>query len=155
MVPKKKTWITLNVGGKTFMSTTSTLMSKPNSVFSLMLESEEPSAQEAFQALDEVEREKLQQKMNKWGVKGEEYRFDRDPVYFQPVLNYLRTNKLFYSNNCSLQGLLEEAKFYELPELERLVQKEITKLRTQESSKSGSVLGQSAVTSRFSSYFDE
>jgi hypothetical protein len=32
-------------------------MSKPNSVFALMLEAEEPSSQEQFQALDEVERE--------------------------------------------------------------------------------------------------
>eukprot|EP01126_Amoeba_proteus_P028879 TRINITY_DN2844_c0_g1_i3.p1 TRINITY_DN2844_c0_g1~~TRINITY_DN2844_c0_g1_i3.p1 ORF type:complete len:122 (-),score=23.46 TRINITY_DN2844_c0_g1_i3:101-466(-) len=121
-------------------------MSKPNSIFALMLESEKPESQEKFQELDEVEKEKLQRRMNKWGVKAEEYRFDRDPEYFGPVLNYLRTGKLIYPSGLSLRGLREEAIFYEISELERLISKELNQ--------GISSVGTSTDATRFRDYFE-
>jgi hypothetical protein len=48
---------------------------------------------------------------------------------------------------------LEEARFYELPELERLVAKEISKGRSQE--RSGGYGQQQTLSARFGTYFDE
>ena len=37
---------------------------------------------------------------------------DRDPKYFRPVLNYLRTNNLHIDSNISCSAVLEEAKYF-------------------------------------------
>ena len=42
------------------------------------------------------------------------YLIDRSPILFEPVLNYLRTNKLIYESQNQLQGILLEAEFYNL-----------------------------------------
>lgn len=153
MVPKQRTWIEINVGGKMFM-TTKTTLSQPGTIFALMIESEEKAAQERFHELDEVEKEKLQEKMNKWSHKADVFRFDRDPDYFPPILNYLRTGKLIYNPGLSLKGIQEEAKFYELKELERLIRKEMLE-KNPGNTKQSSSLGSSRVTKRFGEYFDE
>ena len=39
---------------------------------------------------------------------------DRDPKYFGPLLNYLRTGKLFVDAGVSLDGIREEARFFQV-----------------------------------------
>lgn len=57
MVPKKKSWIELNIGGKVFVTTKTTLLSQPKSIFALMMEIEEKESQDKFLEFDEFERE--------------------------------------------------------------------------------------------------
>lgn len=57
MVPKKKSWIELNIGGKIFVTTKSTLLSQPKSIFALMMEIEEKESQDKFLEFDEFEKE--------------------------------------------------------------------------------------------------
>lgn len=104
MVPKQQTWIELNVGGKSFVTTKMTLASQPGTIFALMVEAEEKAAQDRFNELDEMEKEKLQSQMNKWSHKGDVYRFDRDPEYFPPILNYLRTGIFAFSFSFSVSS---------------------------------------------------
>jgi len=62
--------------------------------------------------------------MTKWNQADGMYKFDRDPEYFQPVLNFLRTGKLTYNRDIPVHAIMEEARFYELQELQRLLVKE-------------------------------
>ena len=42
------------------------------------------------------------------------YLIDRSPIFFEHILNYLRTNKLIYETRSQLQGIQLEAEFYNL-----------------------------------------
>ena len=48
------------------------------------------------------------------------YMIDRSPKYFEPILNYLRTGNLIIDQNVNPEGVLEEAKYFVIPQLERL-----------------------------------
>ncbi|XP_023224821.1 BTB/POZ domain-containing protein KCTD9 isoform X2 [Centruroides vittatus] len=105
-------WVLLNVGGKYFATTRSTLVIKePNSMLARMFADEEgntlwPSA------------------IDKKGA----FLVDRSPVYFEPVLNYLRHGQLVLDKNINPQGVLEEARFFGIeslvPSLEAAIQDE-------------------------------
>lgn len=95
-------WITLNVGGKYFTTSKSTLQSDPDSMLARMFqESEEGSFLYTPSNVD---------------AKGA-FLIDRNPTYFEQILNYLRTGKLIFDKHINPEGLLEEAKFFGIPSL--------------------------------------
>ncbi|XP_054167125.1 BTB/POZ domain-containing protein KCTD9-like [Oppia nitens] len=107
-------WILLNIGGKIFSTTRSTLVAKePNSMLARMFA---------------IENENLMifpSPKDKSGA----FLIDRSPEYFEPILGYLRHGQLIVDRNVNPQGVLEEAKFYGItsliPELESMIIDEI------------------------------
>ncbi|XP_061763190.1 BTB/POZ domain-containing protein KCTD9a isoform X1 [Nerophis ophidion] len=91
-------WLTLNIGGRLFTTTRSTLVSKePESMLAHMF------------------REK-----DVWGNKQDEhgaYLIDRSPEYFEPILNYLRHGQLIINEGVNIRGVLEEARFFGIEQL--------------------------------------
>ncbi|XP_056889446.1 BTB/POZ domain-containing protein KCTD9a isoform X3 [Takifugu flavidus] len=91
-------WLTLNIGGRPFTTTRSTLVSKePDSMLANM-----------FRETDV------------WGNKRDErgaYLIDRSPEYFEPILNYLRHGQLIINEGINLRGVLEEARFFGMERL--------------------------------------
>ena len=45
------------------------------------------------------------------------YMIDRNPKYFEPILNYLRTRELVIGPNVSMKGVLEEARYFGIQSL--------------------------------------
>lgn len=88
--PKK--WIKLNVGGKVFITTFDSVNKESGSMLARMF------SQENLTPGDVDEN----------GA----YLLDRSPKYFEPLLNYLRYGQLVYDPNVSVDGILEEAKFF-------------------------------------------
>lgn len=87
-----KDWVTLNVGGKVFSTTRSTLTTDKNSMLSKMFN-------------------------NEWGSKRDldgSYLIDRTPEYFAPILNFLRCGSLTIDDATNVEGVLEEAKFFNM-----------------------------------------
>uniref|UniRef100_H2YV76 BTB domain-containing protein n=1 Tax=Ciona savignyi TaxID=51511 RepID=H2YV76_CIOSA len=101
----KSKWIKLNVGGQYFVTTTTTLSKYPKS-FLYRLCQENPE---------------LNSDKDETGA----FLIDRDPIYFGPVLNFLRHGKLVIDKNLAEEGVLEEAEFYNITELIRLVKDRI------------------------------
>ncbi|XP_053727741.1 BTB/POZ domain-containing protein KCTD9a isoform X2 [Synchiropus splendidus] len=91
-------WLTLNIGGRLFTTTRSTLVSKePESMLAHM-----------FRGKDV------------WGNKQDEqgaYLIDRSPDYFEPILNYLRHGQLIINEGINVRGVLEEARFFGIEQL--------------------------------------
>lgn len=107
-LPCDKKWITLNIGGKYFTTTRVTLSKAPNSfLHKLSLKSLDPRELES----DRDER----------GA----FLIDRDPIYFQVVLNYLRHGKLIMNKGLLEEGVLEEAEFYNITDLIKLARQKI------------------------------
>ncbi|XP_012259917.2 BTB/POZ domain-containing protein KCTD9 isoform X1 [Athalia rosae] len=95
---KKSEWLTLNVGGKYFVTTRSTLTNKePMSMLARMFTQGEDT---------------------EWRIQPSErdengaFLIDRSPTYFEPLLNYLRHGQLILDSNINAAGVLEEARFY-------------------------------------------
>ncbi|MEE6479064.1 hypothetical protein FKM82_012115 [Ascaphus truei] len=91
-------WLTLNVGGRYFTTTRSTLVSKePDSMLSHMFSDRDA-----------------------WGNRRDHrgaFLIDRSPEYFEPILNYLRHGQLIVNDGVNLLGVLEEAKFFGIDSL--------------------------------------
>lgn len=102
-----KKWINLNVGGTLFMSNRSTLTrgTPPNSPLHRI------STNSTNVIFDRDEK----------GA----YIIDRDPQYFQVILNYLRTRKLIIPPNVAEEAILLEAEFFNIPELVRLTRSQL------------------------------
>ncbi|OXU24380.1 hypothetical protein TSAR_012361 [Trichomalopsis sarcophagae] len=95
---KNSDWVTLNVGGKCFSTTRSTLMNKePMSMLARM-----------FTGNEQNEWRILPSKKDPNGA----YMIDRSPTYFEPLLNYLRHGQLIIDPVLNPSGVLEEARFY-------------------------------------------
>ncbi|KAK3095635.1 hypothetical protein FSP39_016987, partial [Pinctada imbricata] len=114
-------WVTLNVGGKIFTTTRSTLtQQEPNSMLARMFGEEATVS--------------WQSSVDSTGA----YLIDRSPRYFEPILNYLRHGQLVLDRNTSPEGVLEEAKFFGLSSLveslEEIIEVYALKLRRQDDS---------------------
>jgi len=102
---KASKWVRLNVGGTCFVTTLSTLSRYPQSFLHRL-------------CTDENE-------LDSYKDESGAYLIDRDPTYFGPVLNFLRHGKLVIDKNMCEEGVLEEAEFFNLAELVRLVKNRI------------------------------
>lgn len=90
-------WIRLNVGGKHFVTSRSTLLAKePLSMLARMFADDNNMYLMNPSATDET------------GA----YLIDRSPEYFEPILNYLRHGNVILDKNINPKGVLEEAVFY-------------------------------------------
>jgi len=98
-------WVKLNVGGQIFLTTKTTLCKDPKSFLYRLCE----------------ENSDLGSEKDENGA----YLIDRDPRYFAPILNYLRHGKLVIDTNLNEEGVLEEADFYCVSELVKLVKEKI------------------------------
>ena len=112
-LPCDKKWITLNIGGKYFTTTRVTLSKAPNSFLQKL----------SSKSLDPRE---LESDRDERGA----FLIDRDPNYFQVVLNYLRHGKLIMSKDLIEEGVLEEAEFYNITDLIKLVKQKIAERQT-------------------------
>ncbi|XP_058796015.1 BTB/POZ domain-containing protein KCTD9 isoform X2 [Phymastichus coffea] len=97
---KNSEWIMLNVGGKCFSTTRSTLINnEPTSMLARMFNNNEK---------------------NKWNMLPSQqdhngaYLIDRSSTYFEPLLNYLRHGQLIIDPGLNPAGLLEEARFFRI-----------------------------------------
>lgn len=92
-------WVHLNVGGKLFTTTVTTLTrTDGDSMLARMFMHGDVEWQSA---VDET------------GA----YLIDRSPLYFEPILNYLRHGLLVLDKSVNPEGVLEEAKFFGLTSL--------------------------------------
>ncbi|XP_042293664.1 BTB/POZ domain-containing protein KCTD5 isoform X2 [Sceloporus undulatus] len=103
--PAPGKWVRLNVGGTCFLSTRQTLCRDPRSFLFRLC-----------QAGPDLDSDK-----DESGA----YLIDRDPTYFGPVLNYLRHGKLVINKDLAEEGVLEEAEFYNITSLIKLVKEKI------------------------------
>ncbi|KAK3590200.1 hypothetical protein CHS0354_041258 [Potamilus streckersoni] len=101
-------WITLNVGGKIFSTTRSTLTQQDgDSMLSRMFSGGHDCT---------------------WNSMVDEngaYLIDRSPLYFEPILNYLRHGNLILDKFVNPEGVLEEAKFFGLTSLIEVLEETI------------------------------
>ncbi|XP_029018339.1 BTB/POZ domain-containing protein KCTD9a isoform X1 [Betta splendens] len=115
-------WLTLNIGGRLFTTTRSTLVSKePESMLAHMFRDTSKSQPlGAHVALRLREALLLNGSLcplasDVWGNKQDRhgaYLIDRSPEYFEPILNYLRHGQLIINDSINIRGVLEEARFF-------------------------------------------
>jgi len=99
-------WVKLNVGGQIFLTTKTTLCKDQKSFLCRLCQ----------------EDSDLGSEKDENGA----FLIDRDPQYFGPVLNYLRHGKIVLDKNMSEEGVMEEAEFYNITELIRLLKERIS-----------------------------
>uniref|UniRef100_H3D5X5 Potassium channel tetramerization domain containing 17 n=1 Tax=Tetraodon nigroviridis TaxID=99883 RepID=H3D5X5_TETNG len=96
-------WVRLNVGGTVFLTTRQTLLKEQTSFLYRLCQQQD-----------------LHSDTDETGA----YVIDRDPTYFGP-LNYLRHGKLVYNKELAEEGVLEEAEFYNITPLIKLIKERI------------------------------
>ncbi|XP_051530668.1 BTB/POZ domain-containing protein KCTD5-like isoform X2 [Myxocyprinus asiaticus] len=97
-------WVRLNVGGTVFLTTRQTLLKEQTSFLYRLCQQQD-----------------LHSDTDESGA----YVIDRDPTYFGPILNYLRHGKLVYNKELAEEGVLEEAEFYNITPLIKLIKEKI------------------------------
>jgi uncharacterized protein YjbI with pentapeptide repeats len=85
-------WVRLDVGGKKFVTTRTTLTKERDSMLAKMFSGQWNSARDEKGA----------------------YLIDRSPEYFEPILNYLRTGTIVLDDGVNVEGVLQEAKFFNI-----------------------------------------
>lgn len=129
LIPKinKSSWITLNVGGKQFLTTKHTLLRSP-SIFRQFL-NDEPTEKIAIYKVhywrQKYKAYKSPQKLDLdiqayYQIRQKDHNafyIDRDPICFSVVLNFLRHGKLIYTKDVSITGIMEEASYFQVEEL--------------------------------------
>lgn len=103
-------WVTLNVGGRCFTTSRSTLTTKePDSMLARMFAHDDAGYHFTPSNVDDT------------GA----YLIDRSPMYFEPIVNYLRNGQLIYDRNVNPEGILAEARFFGIesivPILEQII----------------------------------
>lgn len=101
-------WITLNVGGKYFTTTLSTLQRESCSMLARMFAGDDDHTWSSC--------------VDSNGA----YLMDRSPVYFEPILNFLRNDELVLDKHISLKGVLEEARYFGIMSLVELLEARIS-----------------------------
>merc|ERR1712179_217468 len=101
----KKEWVRLNVGGTVFLTSRATLAKDPQS----------------FLARIAMEGTELESDKDSTGA----FLIDRDPKYFSPVLNFLRHGKVHLDRNVLEEAVLEEAEFYNVTDLIKVLKERI------------------------------
>ncbi|KAM4722830.1 BTB/POZ domain-containing protein KCTD17 [Rhinophrynus dorsalis] len=97
-------WVRLNVGGTVFLTTKQTLCREPNSFLCRL-------CQESH----------LLSEKDETGA----FLIDRDPSYFGAILRYLRHGKLIIDKHVSIEGVLEEAEFYNIASLIKMIREKM------------------------------
>ncbi|PRP76951.1 hypothetical protein PROFUN_15565 [Planoprotostelium fungivorum] len=105
-------WVTLNVGGRCFSTTKSTLTRDAGSMLAKMFSNEWASQRDYNGS----------------------YMVDRTPEYFAPVLNFLRCGSLVIDDDTNAEGVLEEAIFFNLTELIEPLQQIVDKQKRKQTS---------------------
>ncbi|XP_034457493.1 BTB/POZ domain-containing protein KCTD9b isoform X1 [Hippoglossus hippoglossus] len=117
---ERSDWLTLNVGGRCFTTTRSTLVRKePESMLAHMFrEKGDDTTQRSslhlnrdgplFNFLSVLNSDGWGNKQDSQGA----YLIDRSPDYFEPILNYLRHGQLIINDGINPLGVLEEARFF-------------------------------------------
>ncbi|XP_003737340.1 BTB/POZ domain-containing protein KCTD5 [Galendromus occidentalis] len=108
MAHRSTRWVKFNVGGQYFTTSRITLARDKNSFLYRICHDEHKSTS-GLLSLDET------------GA----YIIDRDPTYFNVILNYFRYGKINLPNYLSKEGILEEAIFYNVTELVALLKDSI------------------------------
>jgi uncharacterized protein YjbI with pentapeptide repeats len=93
-------WVTLNVGGRVFSTTKSTLTKDPHNMLARLVSDDWDATRDSLGC----------------------YLIDRSPEHFAPILHYLRTGTLVLDANVNALGVMEEAKFYGVSGVEELLQ---------------------------------
>ncbi|KAM4021533.1 BTB/POZ domain-containing protein KCTD17 [Anomaloglossus baeobatrachus] len=97
-------WVRLNVGGTVFLTTKQTLCQEPNSFLCRL-----------------CQESQLLSETDETGA----FLIDRDPSYFGAILRYLRYGKLVIDKNISIEGVLEEAEFYNIASLVKIIHRKL------------------------------
>ena len=108
MASSSNSWVKLNVGGQHFMTTRGTLVANaPESMLARMFSSDGDYPWSSS--------------VDSTGA----YLIDRSPLYFQPILNFLRYGELILDKNVNPKGVLEEAKFFGIQNLVEILEKKV------------------------------
>ncbi|XP_011477745.1 BTB/POZ domain-containing protein KCTD9 isoform X1 [Oryzias latipes] len=132
-------WLTLNIGGRLFTTTRSTLVSKePDSMLAHMFREKGTSEKQMVTfstVILSVILNEFCPPPDVWGNKQDEhgaYLIDRSPEYFEPILNYLRHGQLIINEGINVRGVLEEARFFGIEKLAEQLEVTIKNLQPPE-----------------------
>jgi BTB/POZ domain len=114
---KESQWVELNVGGCHYLTTRKTLLAVPMSLFSHVFRQQSGASDGSDDILFMSERDYKLMQLKMVGGDPVSLRIDRDGECFRVILNYLRTGHVVLDHRCTLEGVLREAEFFDLPAL--------------------------------------